>query len=90
MQALTGALQVTDDASQNLTASQKELLLKWHYRLGHLGFQWLQWLIRSGRVAVGNKSAVSNCQPPKCAACEYGKAIRRNTETTIIEPREDK
>ena len=89
MFALTGALHVTDESNRNLTASQKELL-KWHYRLGHVGFQWLQWLIRSGRVAVGNKSAVSNCQPPKCAACEYGKAIRRNTEATLTEPRDEK
>ena len=89
LQALTGALQVTDDANMNLTASQKELL-KWHYRLGHIGFQWLQWLIRSGRIIVSNKSAVSNCQAPKCAACEYGKAIRRKTETSVTEPRDDK
>jgi hypothetical protein len=41
--ALSGVLQVTDEANRNLTGAQKELL-KWHCRLGHVGFQWLQWL----------------------------------------------
>jgi hypothetical protein len=36
-------LNVTDEVNQNLTASQKELLL-WHWRLGHAHFQWIQML----------------------------------------------
>lgn len=87
--ALSGILQVTDDANRNLTGAQKELL-KWHYRLGHVGFQWLQWLIRSGRITVSNKNSLSKCPPPKCAACEYGKAMRRATEATTVMPKPDK
>ena len=87
--ALSGILQVTDDANRNLTGAQKELL-KWHYRLGHVGFQWLQWLISSGRITVSNKNSLSKCSPPKCAACEYGKAMHRATESTTTIPKSEK
>jgi hypothetical protein len=87
--ALSGILQVTDEANRNLTGAQKELL-KWHYQLGHVGFQWLQWLIRSGRITVSNKNSLSKCPPPKCAACAYGKAMRRATEATTISPKSEK
>ena len=64
---------VTDEANQNLTPSQKELLIQ-HFRLGHIGFQHFQWLIRTGRLKVQvNSKAVANCERPKCAACEFGK-----------------
>ena len=55
-----------------------------------LDFNGSSGLFDQDEFAVSNKSAVSNCQQPKCAACEYGKAIRRNTETSITEPRDDK
>ena len=38
------ALCVTDASNQNLTNTQKELL-KWHFRLGHVGFSHIQWLV---------------------------------------------
>ena len=34
---------VTDESNQNLMPLQK-MLLQWHYRLGHLGFQTVQWI----------------------------------------------
>ncbi|MGH3054776.1 MAG: hypothetical protein ACRDL7_07345, partial [Gaiellaceae bacterium] len=34
---------VTADINQNLTSAQK-LLLRWHFRLGHIGFEALQWM----------------------------------------------
>jgi hypothetical protein len=37
---------VTDDQNQNLSQAQKELL-RWHFRLGHLGFRTIQMLLRS-------------------------------------------
>jgi hypothetical protein len=40
---------VTDEMNQNLTPQQK-ILLKWHFRLGHLGFAAVQWLGRSGML----------------------------------------
>ena len=38
-------LSVTEAENQNLTSTQKQLLY-WHQRLGHIGFQWLQTLLR--------------------------------------------
>ena len=35
---------VATKTNQNLTAAQKELLL-WHWKLSHIGFQWLQRLM---------------------------------------------
>jgi hypothetical protein len=87
--ALSAALSVTDDHNTNLTTAQKELL-KWHYRLGHVGFKWLQWLIRAGRLVVMNKRAMSNCDLPKCAACEFGKATKRPTKVDVTRAISDK
>ena len=75
---------VTNKANQKLTPSHKELL-RWHFRLGHIGFQHVQWLICTGRMKVQvNSKAVANCERPKCAACEFGKGhIRPNKINTI-------
>ena len=64
--------------------SQKELL-QWHFRLGHIGFQHVQWLIRTGRMKVqGNPKAVANCERTKCAACEFEKGHRRPNKINTI------
>ena len=86
---LTAALCVTDSHNRNLTNAQKELL-QWHFRLGHVGFKHLQWMIRAGRLHVANAKAVGNCPVPKCAACEFGKASRRPTETSTTRPDSEK
>ena len=73
VKALTSAVFVTNYSNQNLTPSQKELL-RWHFRLVHIGFQHVQWLIRTWSLKVqGNSKAVANFESPKCAACEFGK-----------------
>lgn len=36
-------LSVADKTNQNLTPGQKELL-KWHWKLGHANFKWIQQL----------------------------------------------
>ena len=84
VKAFKNAVCVTNEANQNLTPSQKELLL-WHFRLGHIGFQHVQCLIRTGRLKVqGHYKAVANCERPKCAACEFGKGhIRLKKVNTI-------
>ena len=51
---LTSAICVTNEDNQILTPSQKELLL-WHFRLGHIGFQHVQRLIRTVRLKVARK-----------------------------------
>ena len=81
---MTSAVCVTNKANQNLTPSQKELL-QWHFRLGHIGFQHVQWLIRTGRLKVqGNPKAVANCEGPKCAACEFGTGHRHPNKINTI------
>ena len=71
VKALTSSFCITNEANQNLTISQKELL-RWHFRLGHIGLQHVQWLIRTVCLKVqGIFKSVSNCERPKCAACEF-------------------
>lgn len=89
LKALTGAIDVTAANNKNLTGSQKELL-KWHYRLGHIGFQHLRWLVRSKQLSVKDSKRVANCDTVKCASCEYGKAVKRPTNSTVKRQKEDK
>ena len=77
---------VTAATNQNLTTSQK-LLLTWHFRFGHLNFTTVQWILRSGIFGKNSIfTSAGKCAHPKCAACEYGKARRRPTKSTIRTP----
>jgi hypothetical protein len=72
---------VTDAQNQNLSAAQKELL-RWHYRLGHLHFESIRRLLRTGALSQSSKiralhRSAANCDLPKCASCQFGKAKRR-------------
>ncbi len=72
--ALEGSVISVDNT--NLTFLQKTLL-KWHYKLGHLGFQHVQFLGRQSWLgSVGYKIGKTTVQPPKCAACQFGKQAR--------------
>ena len=86
---MMGAMDVTSSSNANLSPSQKELL-KWHYRLGHIGFNHVRWLIRSGAISCSNPKAVANCDPVKCVCCEYGTASRRATGSTVTRQREER
>ena len=45
----------------------------------------MQWLIRTWRLKVqGNSKAVTNCERPKYAACDFGKGHRRSNEVNTI------
>lgn len=76
----TAQVCVSDDDNQNLSAAQKELL-RWHFRLGHLNFNSVQLVLKSGNVGDSSiiKSA-SKCEHPKCASCRFGKAKRRPSQ----------
>ena len=81
---MTSAVCVTNKANQKLTSLQKELL-RWHFRLGNIGFQHVKWLIRTGRLKVqGNPKAVVNCERPKYSACEFGKGHRQPNKINTI------
>ena len=63
---------IVDVDSDNLTAIQRQLL-RFHFKLGHLGFKYLKWLLNSGifgplGVQCGHKDVPS----PKCQACLQG------------------
>jgi hypothetical protein len=68
----------------NLSEAHKELL-RWHFRLGHLGFAKIQFLMRSGVLATSQAmrrlhTAASKINPPpKCVACQYSKQTCRPT-----------
>jgi hypothetical protein len=67
---------VSDETNQNLSNLQK-LLLKWHWKLGHLGFQHLQWIGRQGWLGkVGERFGQTAVHPPKCGSCQFGKQER--------------
>ncbi|KAG7369081.1 reverse transcriptase RNA-dependent DNA polymerase [Nitzschia inconspicua] len=78
--APTVALSVADETNQNLTSSQKELLL-WHWRLGHSHFSWVQRLASAPRTdrrhILTTKTTCSTASPPCCAACSLAKLKRR-------------
>ena len=81
-------MSVADETNQNLTASQKELLV-WHWKLGHANFQWIQTLCRHSttdtkRCVLPTKfDKTSSCPAPKCAACMLGKQARRTPTLSI-------
>jgi hypothetical protein len=64
---------VTEEVNQNLTTKQK-LALRFHFRLGHISFQHIQWLGRQGLLGPeGVKMGKDAITAPKCAACQFGK-----------------
>ena len=81
-QAFVDARNLILDSNHNMTPPQKELQL-WHQRLGHLGHQWVQDLMRKHKQVVGEppdhpiiptrEDKVSTCDAPKCAACQLAK-----------------
>ncbi|MHA7927798.1 MAG: GAG-pre-integrase domain-containing protein, partial [Marinobacter sp.] len=80
--AFTSTLTTVSKNNANLSAAEKELL-QWHYRLGHLQFRKIQFLMRTGVLAHSESARrlqtaaakLSSC--PLCASCQYGKQRRR-------------
>ena len=66
------------DSNLNLSEAQKELL-RWHQRLGHVSFSKVQFLMRTGVLALSegkrrrHQAASSLREAPKCAACMFDK-----------------
>jgi hypothetical protein len=60
---------VSDDTNPNLLPL-KDNCLKFHYKLGHLGFQALQWLLSTGILGpLVVHCSCNDITPPKCQAC---------------------
>ena len=47
-------------------------LIRWHYRLGHLSFEHILQLTRSGQLP----KRLLTCKKPFCTACQYGKMTK--------------
>ena len=55
------------------------------FRLGHIGFQHVQWLIHTGHLKVKvNSKAVANCERPKCSSCAFGKSNHQPNKVNTI------
>lgn len=57
--------------------AQQDLLLKWHFRLGHLPFKVLRNLAKHHLIP----HALHKLEPPMCASCQYGKQSRKAWRT---------
>ena len=69
---------VSSEQNQNLTHLQRALL-QWHHKLGHIGFETVQWIGRQGWLGqLGEKAGGTNVKWPKCAACQFGKQERNS------------
>jgi len=83
----TLSLDILDPTNLHLTPGAQELL-RWHFRLGHLGLQSVQVLLRG--KALGDspliRAAIKCTILPKCAACQFGKQRRRSTEADLTTP----
>ena len=55
---------------QSITPSA--LMLKMHYKLGHLPFSKLKFMAKNGTL----DNRMVGCRIPVCAACSYGKATK--------------
>ncbi|KAG7349585.1 reverse transcriptase RNA-dependent DNA polymerase [Nitzschia inconspicua] len=77
-------MSVADETNQNLTAAQKELL-KWHWKLGHGHFGWIQRLAstRNRRSILETKHSLSTVPLPYCAPCSLAKLKRRMPPGTV-------
>ena len=98
VEALNATITEVHSENQNLSSAEKELL-RWHYRLGHISFKRVQFLIRTGVLSntEANRTLhLSVCKLvnyPKCAACLYGKQHRRTvpgkTASSVVKDREN-
>ena len=84
VKTLSRAVCVTNKANQNLTTSQKEII-RWHFRLGHIELQHIQWLIITGRLKVQvNHKSLANREMPRCTDCDFVKGNSRTNKVNRI------
>ena len=67
---------VTEEVNQNLTDAQK-ILLRCHFRLGHLWMKAVQWIANNGWLGqAATVISSKSLDHPKCATCQFGKQSR--------------
>ena len=96
-QALTTTISEVEINNRNLSEPEKELL-RWHYRLGHIGYRKVQFLMRTGVLgrSEAQRRLHSACcrltSPPLCAACQFGRQKRRPSprkQSSVVKDKED-
>ena len=65
--------QLIPDDPEPTSLNPHDELLRWHYRLGHLSFDRVKQLARTGQLP----KRLLTCKTPFCAACQYGKLTKR-------------
>ncbi len=81
---LLNTISTVHESNLNLSEPQKELL-RWHYCLGHVDIRRVQFVMKTGVLATSPgmrrlHERASVLRPaPKCAACQFGKQVRRTT-----------
>ena len=65
--------QVIPEDPEPTSLDPHDELLRWHYRLGHLPFERVKQLARTGQLP----KKLLTCKKPFCAACQYGKMTKR-------------
>ena len=86
----TSTVAETHKANTNLSEPQKEIL-RWHYRLGHIGLRTVQFIMRNGSLASSQAlrnlhtraAKLATASLPKCAACQFGRQTNRAKPGTI-------
>ena len=94
---LINTVSTTAATNTNLGPAEKELLC-WHNRLGHIGMQKVQFLMRTGVLATSEATRRLHAAASKltnlhlCSACQFGKQCRRpepgKTTTTVVRERD--
>ena len=77
---------VTEETNQNLSRTQKFLLLM-TFRLGHVAMPFVQWLGRHGVLGESGKALGGVTDIPLCATCQYAKQRRRANPAIRSVPR---
>jgi hypothetical protein len=84
LKILPGSASLTEGVNFNLAEPEKEIL-KWHYRLGHVGMRRIQWLFRQNVLNTSERTrrlqlAASKLScGPLCTACQYSKQRRKTS-----------
>jgi hypothetical protein len=86
--ALNLTLIMVHESNLNLAEAEKELL-RWHHCLGHLSFCKIQFIMQTGVLSQSkmhqslHTAACQIVNPPKRAACQYGKQHQRPASTKV-------
>ena len=75
----------------NLSEPHKELL-RWHFRLGHIGMKTVQFILRTGALSSSDKqkrlhtraSNIPSHDLPKCGSCMFGKQTRKRVPGKVV------